>query len=106
MGKYLEATRVGDPVGQFSRTVEELGAVAKSFVDLLADMAVNTDKLFPDARTPGWFAKYQVRCASCGKFAKRLRSGDGYDSNDGSYEPWWEVDCKRCGVTDGTIHVD
>lgn len=105
MGKFLEATRTGDPVRQFTESVEELGGMAKSFADLLADMAVSV-KFFPEERGPGWFAKYQVRCASCGKFAKRLRSGSGYDSRDGSYEPWWVVDCKRCGVTNGTIYID
>lgn len=83
-------------------------AVAKSFADLLAVMAEVDKRYYPpkEDRTPGWYSKFQVRCSGCGRFSSTLRSGDGYNSCDGTYDPWFEVDCKRCGVGDGYIHCD
>lgn len=44
-------------------------------------------------------ATWQIRCSGCGRFAKVVRSGQsGYYVDD---DPWWEVDCKRCGLTEG-----
>lgn len=78
------------------------------FVDLLAVMAA-TDKMYyppKEERTPGWHSKFQVRCLGCGRFAKVLRSGDGRGPYGGDYDPWFEVECGRCGVGDGYIYVD
>lgn len=46
-------------------------------------------------------ATWQIRCADCGRFAKVLRSWNGRPDYWGEYDPWWVVDCKRCGETDG-----
>lgn len=72
----------------------------------LAEMAAFTDAVI-GPKTPGWKAKFQIRCDNCGRFAKVLRSGDGhYHTPSGhEYDPWWEVDCKRCGVGEGFAYI-
>lgn len=51
----------------------------------------------------GYYAKFQVRCGGCGRFAKIIDSGDGRSYWSDDYDPWWVVDCKRCGEQDGMI---
>lgn len=45
-------------------------------------------------------ATYQVRCSGCGKFAKVVSfdPGGGYPTYS---DPYWEVNCKRCGECEG-----
>lgn len=79
-----------------------------AWTNLLAIMAELDERHYPprEERTPGWKANFQVRCEGCGRFASILRSGDGFNSQDGTYDPWFEVECKRCGVGDGYIAAE
>lgn len=84
---------------------ESADRAVEAFANLLSIMAELDDKYYPprEERSAGWKAPFQVRCEGCGRFAAIVRSGDGYDSRDGSYDPWFIVDCKKCGEEDGYI---
>lgn len=84
---------------------ESLDNLTKALHDLLAVSAELDDRHFPprEERTAGWKAPYQVRCYGCGRFAAIVDCGDGYDPVEGTYEPWFHVNCKRCGREDGFI---
>ncbi len=84
---------------------ESVENLTKALHELLAVTAATEDKYYPprEERTSGWKAPFQVRCEGCSRFATIVDCGDGYDSRDGTYEPWFTVNCKRCGEQDGYI---
>ena len=88
---------------QLDWAAHRIRSMSASFDQALAEMAAlaSIPDPYPDEKTPGWYAKYQIRCRSCGKFAHVTWSTDGYNPYTGDYDPRWEVDCKRCGVGEG-----
>lgn len=88
--------------------VSTMNGLSNIFEELLAVLSLVDEEWVPpkSERTPGWYSKFQVRCDGCGRFASVLRSGDGYTSCDGTYEPWFEIECKKCGVRNGYIAYD
>lgn len=91
----------------FASLSTAVNGMTAAFRDLLTEMAALGDAVI-GPKTPGWKAKFQVRCYDCGRFAKVLRSGDGHyhTPNGHEYDPWWTVECRRCGVGDGYIYSD
>ena len=88
-----------DDVLRFRDAVTDLSTSFQATLTLMASMP----DPYPDKRTPGWYAKYQVRCSGCARFAQVTWSTDGYDHHSGEYSPSWLVECKRCGPGEGFI---
>ncbi|UVG35106.1 hypothetical protein SEA_CECE_55 [Microbacterium phage Cece] len=90
---------------RLSSAVDELAATAADMRQSL-ELCLAQMKTLPNFhvdKTPGWMAKYQVRCCGCGRFATVLHGSDGYNPHTGEYDPWWRVACKRCGEGEGYV---